>query len=230
MQRYRGISFSCTRKNQCTFLVYFLFVIFTFFFFLSIQSTRNSRFWYKRRGTRGRSFTLFTVTPCVDNNLLFLTSAGGCSTHGVIVQIDFYPLLSQFFSRVLHRLLNQWYSNLSWRYHLIVMILCLSQLILSGTAFRSKCFISKCACLRFRYAFQYFLDAFHRMIMLEISNFFAIISVLLMKYDGRGISDVCVRSWKTPSFVVSLSAETSRVALSSTFSFSLGMFFYLRVS
>ena len=131
-----GICFSCTRKNQRIFLVYFLFVIFILSRVLDTIGVEL---------VRDRTFTLFTLTSCVDNNLLFLTSAEG-STHEIIAQTDFYPLLSQFFSRAENRLLSvifEFFTALPS----IVTILCLSQLILSGTTFRNKCFISKCACL-----------------------------------------------------------------------------------
>ena len=78
-----------------------------------------------------------------------------CSIDGVTVQTDFYPLFSQF--SLLHRVVYQVYdSNLSRRYHLQSQLFEAIVLSVSVHVYNR----------RFRYAFHYFFDAFHRIIML----------------------------------------------------------------
>jgi len=95
---------------------------------------------------RGRSFTvLFTVTSC--NNLLFLTSAE--SMFNTVQRSNyanwFLPTAFTVFLSCIASFIKpaifESFTTLSF----IVTIPCSFQVILSGTAFRNKCFISKCA-------------------------------------------------------------------------------------
>ena len=84
-----------------------------------------------------RSFTLFTLTLCVDNNLLFLISAEGMFNARSNSANWFLPLLSQFFPRASRRLSSHWFETFT-TLPFIITIPCSSQLILLGTAFRIK--------------------------------------------------------------------------------------------
>ena len=123
------------------------------FFVRNFSPSSYSR--YNRRGThafdikgvklaRSRSFTLFTATSCMDNNLLFLTSAEDMF-NGIIVKLILPTVFTVFLSRIASFIKSAMFESFMMTLPSIVTILCSSQLTLSGTIFRNKYFISKCA-------------------------------------------------------------------------------------